>query len=128
RDVYSEYRRLLKEELSVHSITLTQWGMLRYLVNQDGVTQKVLSEAVGIHPSTAVEAIRKLEERGLVSRLPDPTDGRAVRVILTKQGRAVMAALYEVTVKVNQIACEPLTDQELVVLESLLGKIKVLGR
>ncbi len=123
RDVYHDYRRLLKEQLDTHAITLTQWGILRHLLGQDGITQKILSEHVGVHPSPTVEAIRKLEERQFIRRLPDPTDGRAMRVFLTKQGRNIMDALLEITVEVNQIACEALSDDELCQLEALLTKI-----
>jgi DNA-binding MarR family transcriptional regulator len=35
---------------------------------------------------------RKLDERGLVRRTPDPDDGRATRVTLTDQGYDVLAA------------------------------------
>jgi len=43
---------------------------------------------LGIRVPSATEQIIKLEQAGLVSRQPDPTDSRAVLVQLTDRGRA----------------------------------------
>lgn len=43
---------------------------------------------LGIRVPSATEQIIKLEQAGLVSRRPDPTDSRAVLVQLTDEGRA----------------------------------------
>lgn len=43
---------------------------------------------LGIRVPSATEQIIKLEQAGLVTRRPDPTDSRAVLVELTEQGRA----------------------------------------
>lgn len=41
----------------------------------------------------ATELLKRLEADGLVTRTPDPSDGRAVLVALTPAGRARLAAL-----------------------------------
>ncbi|MPY09924.1 MarR family winged helix-turn-helix transcriptional regulator [Arthrobacter bussei] len=43
---------------------------------------------LGIRVPSATEQIIKLEQAGLVSRTPDPTDSRAVLVQLTEMGRS----------------------------------------
>ncbi|MGV0111715.1 MarR family winged helix-turn-helix transcriptional regulator [Arthrobacter sp. CP30] len=43
---------------------------------------------LGIRVPSATEQIIKLEQAGLVSRTPDPTDSRAVLVQLTETGRS----------------------------------------
>lgn len=42
-----------------------------------------------IAPRSATEVVDALEERGLVRRSPDPTDRRAVTIVLTDEGRAL---------------------------------------
>ncbi len=44
---------------------------------QDGIRGSELAEALGVHKSTASRAIASLERMHLVSRVPDPDDGRA---------------------------------------------------
>jgi DNA-binding MarR family transcriptional regulator len=41
---------------------------------------------LGIAPSTLTRNLARLEERGLIHKQPDPTDGRAQRVALTEAG------------------------------------------
>lgn len=44
-----------------------------------------------IAPRSVTEVLDGLEERGLVRRVPDPTDRRAVLVELTDPGRSLLA-------------------------------------
>jgi DNA-binding MarR family transcriptional regulator len=53
---------------------------LTALAAREGVTQPAMTQLIG-----------RLQESGLVSRQPDPTDGRVVQVSITDEGRAVMA-------------------------------------
>ena len=46
-----------------------------------------LSSRLGIAPSTLTRNVERIEGRGLVERLPDPDDGRALRMRLTAGGR-----------------------------------------
>jgi DNA-binding MarR family transcriptional regulator len=46
-----------------------------------------LGQRLGIAPSTLTRNLARLEERGLIQKQPDSTDGRAQRVALTDAGR-----------------------------------------
>lgn len=43
----------------------------------DGIRGSELAEELGVHKSTASRAVAALEKYGLITRVPDPEDGRA---------------------------------------------------
>jgi DNA-binding MarR family transcriptional regulator len=53
----------------------------------DGIRGSELAEGLGVHKSTASRAIASLERLGLVSRVPDPDDGRAQLLVAEPEAR-----------------------------------------
>ena len=64
------------------------------ILNETGcITQRKLTQRLGIQPGSASEVISKLEGRGLIYRQPSETDHRTSDILLTEEGekRAVEA-------------------------------------
>lgn len=51
------------------------------------MTQRELTERLGIQPGSASEVIAKLESGGCVQRFPNETDRRTVQITLTETGK-----------------------------------------
>ena len=71
-----------------HELSLDDYGILITLVGQPDMRLRMrqLGEQRMLTPSGITRAVMRLEERGLVQRDPDPTDGRAFFAVLTPQG------------------------------------------
>jgi DNA-binding MarR family transcriptional regulator len=67
--------------------------------------------------------ITRLEEEGLVERVPDPADGRSVLVALTPAGKRVVGALLEEHNRREAAMLAPLTRRERQVVASSLRKL-----
>lgn len=65
-------------------------GVLVHLAKFGGTRQADLAEATLLDPSTVSRYIGQLVRQGLVERHPDPQDGRAVRLVATDRGRAIV--------------------------------------
>ena len=72
--------RLLKKRLEQHSrrsgLTRSQWQILAYLEQNEGINQKGLAELLDIEPITLGRIVNKLEALRLIKRNPHPTDRR----------------------------------------------------
>lgn len=54
-----------------------------------------LAATEGVSQPSMTQLVQRLEQRGLVTRTSDPSDGRVALVSLTEQGRAALAARRE---------------------------------
>lgn len=74
---------------------------------------------------TMTNRIDRLTERGLVERMPDPSDGRGVHVVLTPMGRATVdAALTDLLAHERAILRE-LPDADVAELAGLLRRLSL---
>ena len=68
KEAWRAFVRALQTRLAAHGVPFGHWTFLRVLWEEDGITQRALSEAAGVaEPSTAT-AIRSMEELGYVTR------------------------------------------------------------
>jgi MarR family transcriptional regulator, transcriptional regulator for hemolysin len=94
-----EVARLLRRrfEQNTHNsgLTRSQWQVLAYLANNEGINQSGLADLLEIEPITLGRLIDKLEKRGLIERHPDPSDRRAWLLHLTPAARPKLTQLRE---------------------------------
>ncbi|MCA4134889.1 MarR family winged helix-turn-helix transcriptional regulator [Arthrobacter sp. M4] len=72
-------------------LATTQLSTLKML-GTEGLRVGDIARNLGVKVPSATEQIIKLERLGLAIRRPDPDDSRAVRVVITDDGLAAVAA------------------------------------
>lgn len=87
------------------------------------VSQKDVSNWIGMDPSDLVGAIDHLESEGYVVRKRDPQDRRRQLLSLTTKGSNLRKKLKEVGQAAIDETLEPLSSKERDVLKSLLVKL-----
>jgi DNA-binding MarR family transcriptional regulator len=113
----------LAAELRPFDVGIGQWAVLLHLWARDGLTQAQLARRAAIEQPTMVRTIDRMERDGLVTRAPDPTDGRASRITLTDRGWNLRDALVPLAASVNRTATASLTEDEVGTLRWLLTKL-----
>lgn len=114
---------VLDHRLGAQGASLWNWVLLREASLADGASQRELARRMRIEPPTLVRHLDKLADDGYVERRPDPDDRRVVRVIVTPEGRARLAALQEEAEWVDRELRTLLTEREVDVLGSALMKV-----
>ncbi len=104
-DLYAASRALTaayRPVLSGHGLTYPQYLVLVALWNADDVLIKDLAATLRLDHATLTPLLRRLEDRGLLSRVRSTEDGRAVRVALTAAGDELRTILDDVHCAVTE--------------------------
>jgi DNA-binding MarR family transcriptional regulator len=82
------------EALRPAGLRLAHFVLLNHLARTgDGKNPVSIARALQLAKGAITNTLQRLEERGLVSVLPDPADARGKRVWLTQEGRAARDAV-----------------------------------
>ena len=86
RRAYLTMHRQADAALSPFELTANQFVLLALLDERDGVSQRDLVDRASSDPNTIRPMLKSLEEKGFIKREPDPDDGRAWVVGMTRKG------------------------------------------
>jgi DNA-binding MarR family transcriptional regulator len=123
RDANRAFQRLLERRISPHGVTRGQWYFLRVLWEQDGLSQRELSERVGMMEPTTVVALRGMEKAGLIRRVRGADDRRITRVHLTPKARRLRARLLDISQGVNDRGAEGIDPAEVARFRDLIARM-----
>lgn len=84
-----ELARLLKAE---HGLSISDFDVLINIAPHESVRHRDLSERVVLSRTALSRLVDRLIMRGYLTRTPDDTDSRGVRIALTDDGRRVREA------------------------------------
>ena len=84
------YGDLYARESGARELTKQQFTLLAALEHNDGASQTVLVEITGIDRSTLAEMVRRMLEKGLLSRERTEEDQRANAVAISPSGRKAL--------------------------------------
>ena len=100
-----------------------EFSVLSLIRHNPGITSRQLCAALNILPPNLVVILKQFEKRGLITRKPHPTDGRAIGLSLTDKGDTLVAAAEEVSASSDLSSTQSLTAAERKTLTRLLQKI-----
>lgn len=121
---YQRACALYKETFDNYDLTPQQFGLLRFLWEEDGITQVELSSRSQIDRTTIGGLIDRLEQSGLLKRLPHPEDRRAYRISLTADGKQLQAELAPLAEQLHRNIVAPLSPDEVDSLRTILQKLR----
>jgi DNA-binding MarR family transcriptional regulator len=123
RTTHRQLIQELQERLAPYDIPIGMWYFFRVLWEEDGLTQRELSQRVRAMEQTTVEQLRNMERRGYVERRRSRDDRRKIHVHLTAKGAALKNRLLPFAMEVNRLALDGLSDGEIGFLRLVLDRI-----
>ena len=110
---FRAFSKALENLTEPHGVSAGQWRILRVLWEEDGITQREISERVGITEATAVKGVAGLEASGLITREVDEFDRRKMVTWLTIKSKNLRKKLIPLVVDVNERALKGISRKDI---------------
>ncbi len=120
KDATRSFQRALQQRLFEYDIPFGHWTFLRVLWEHDGLTQKQLSDEVGVMEPTTFTVVRAMELRGWIARQQMATNKKNIHIFLTDEGRALKKTLVPLAEEVNRVGAASLSAEDLATARSVL--------
>ena len=115
----------MAEELDTlgHDLTFSQYMTLKKLADGTaGVTD--LARAVDLNPGAMTRLLDKLEAKGLIARVADAGDRRALNIHLTEAGLAIWQDINQCGMRVRERAMHGMSEAERDQLTRLITQVR----
>lgn len=111
------------ERMAEFGLKPVDFSVMSVIHHNPGVTSRQLCAALNLLPPNLVGLVQSLEARGLIHRLPHPTDGRAMGLHPTAVGTALMVQAEKAASDLEIERAARLTASQRKTLLELLQKI-----
>ena len=116
------FERLLIRE-NVDEFNGAQGKILYVLWQKDHISMIELSELVGLANTTLTSMLDRMEQAGLIRRMPDVHDRRKNLIVLTDKAQRLRGKYEQVSQYMNDIFYKGFTETEITEFERSLHKI-----
>jgi DNA-binding MarR family transcriptional regulator len=113
----------LDRELAKFDISAPQLIVLAYVANKEADSAASLCKSISYDPGAMTRMIDRLQEKGLIRRVPNPQDRRATNLELTAAGRALYPQLLAAKENVQTQFLRGFSKDEVRLLERLLSRL-----
>ncbi|AKM06467.1 MarR family winged helix-turn-helix transcriptional regulator [Pelagerythrobacter marensis] len=105
-------------------LRIPEWRIMAVLGDADSATQRDLAVRTVMDKVAVNRACRSLEERGLVEREPNATDGRSHHLALTGEGRAMYDRIMPLAREMEQRLFAAFTAEERATFSRMLSRVR----
>ena len=116
-----EIVRRYKTYLDKLDLTYTQYIVMMVMWEEKELNVKELGDKLFLDSGTLTPVLTKLEAKGYVTRERSKIDERTLIVTLTDSGKELREMAVDITVGMR--GCLKLSDEEMIQLRTMLGKI-----
>ena len=115
--------RIADEYRARFGLKIPEWRVMAVLGDAGSRTQRALAQATRMDKVAVNRACRMLEDRGLIARSPNATDGRSHHLELTGPGRQMHGAIMPLALDMEAQLFAALDPAERMTFKDLLERI-----
>ncbi len=116
-----EITRRYQPMLDALNLTYSQYVVMMYFWEVGRSNARELSRALLLDPSTLTPMLKKLEQKGYLTRARDTADERNLVITLTEEGASLRDRALDIPARMG--CCLGLTEDEARTLDALVRKV-----
>jgi DNA-binding MarR family transcriptional regulator len=104
-------------------LTIPEWRVMAVLGGAGGLSARDVAERTAMDKVQVSRAIARLVSKKRVQRLPDVSDARVTRLLLTAKGRAIYDEIAPLALMLEDILLDALSPAERTTLDRIMTKL-----
>lgn len=117
------FERVANQNLDQLGVTYSQCIFLVRLWEQDGQTQKELTQSAGLKQPSVVDILSRMERDELITRVQNPKDKRSYHFFLTAKAKKACEKLEQQCILMQDITTENFKQEEITAVNQVMTRI-----
>lgn len=113
RATWQAVARMYNEEATKYGATMATGFALLSIDREKGTPSTAIGTRMGMEATSLTRTLKSMEEKGLIIRKKNPTDGRGVIIHLTKLGKEKRELSKSTVLKFNETVRKHVTEEQL---------------
>lgn len=113
RRTWHAIARMYNEQAQIHGGTMSTGFVLLHIDINTGTASTKLGPLMGMEPHSLSRTLKTMEEKDLIYRKKDPSDGRGVLICLTEKGMQMREVSRNSVFKFNEVVGENLSEEQI---------------
>ena len=119
--------RMYNQQAWKHDLTTAVGFVLLNIHSDHGTPATKIAPLMGMEARSLTRTLKTMEEKGLISRVPDAVDKRSVRIFLTELGKQKKEVSRETVLNFKNRVREQIAPQKLKTFFSVMNEINALA-
>ncbi|KAA5537715.1 MarR family winged helix-turn-helix transcriptional regulator [Paenimyroides baculatum] len=112
KNTWQAIARMYNEEASQYGASMAL-GYALLNIDKEGTPSTALAPRLGMEPTSLTRTLKTMEEKGLISKIKNPKDGRGVNIYLTPLGVEKRGLSKQTVINFNNKLLETFSQQEI---------------
>jgi len=112
-------QKMYNEEAGKKGSTMATGFTLISIDPEEGTPSTALGPKMGMEATSLSRTLKSMEEKGLIERKPNPTDGRGVLIHLTPFGKQMREFSKHVVFRFDEAVREQISEEDLIVFKKV---------